>query len=252
MIVSKSNEPLELQKIINFCEENNLTLSDIKKALEPSMYATIPVAILERKDLSATAKVLYAEIVALAKRNGECFATNKYIADRIGLSDTSINRPLRELVESDLIKTRIDRSKKGTYRKIYVCFLTKRGSVKEQGGGLSKSNPKIEIDKIEIDKENTTNVVFGKAEINDMFEYWQKITEIPISSKVQANRNACNNLIKKYGQKKLKQLIDGVGQTQQDQYAPRIADFIQLQSKLSDLLVWGKRKINNNQVVQIT
>lgn len=93
----------------------------------------------------------------------------------------------------------------------------------------------------EIIKNNTTNVVFGKPTINEMFEYWHSITGLAITSNVQRNRYACSNLYKKYGDSGLKRLIDGVAQARSDQYAPRIANFIQLQAKLDDLLVWGKK-----------
>lgn len=84
-----------------------------------------------------------------------------------------------------------------------------------------------------VDKSN--------PEINEMFRVWEEIIGIPISSHVKQNRNACSNLLKKYGKEKLTQLIAGVAQTHSDQYAPRIANFIQLQSKQDELIIWGRR-----------
>jgi hypothetical protein len=78
-------------------------------------------------------------------------------------------------------------------------------------------------------------------EISDMFVYWQETTGIPISARIKQNRFACSNLLKKHGADGLRRLIGGVAQSQDDQYAPRISDFTQLQAKLSDLLVWGKK-----------
>jgi hypothetical protein len=93
-------------------------------------------------------------------------------------------------------------------------------------------------------KNITTNVVigkpYGKPEINEMFDYWKETVGYPVTSRKQANRNACNNLYKKYGGKGLKQLIKGVTKAQDDRYAPRIGDFVDLQANLNKLMAWGK------------
>jgi hypothetical protein len=85
---------------------------------------------------------------------------------------------------------------------------------------------------------------YGKVEINDLFEYWEKQIGYPVSAKRQPNRNAANNLLKKYGEVNTRKLIDGVRLAQQDKFAPRISDFVELQANLNKLLAWGK----NNQV----
>ena len=100
-------------------------------------------------------------------------------------------------------------------------------------------------------KQNTTNVVlakaevFGKPELNDLFKYWELKTGVPIASKRQPNRNACNNLFKRYGLAGMEKLIDGVALCQADKYGPRIADFCDLQAKLTQLLTWGKANQTN-------
>lgn len=111
------------------------------------------------------------------------------------------------------------------------------------------------------EEEITTNVVieasasltYGKPEINEMFLYWEEKTGVGIVSNVKRNRNACNSLFNKYGDEKLRQLIDGVALANEDQYAPRIADFTDLQGKLNQLLAWGKRRQGSaNSVVAIS
>ena len=79
-----------------------------------------------------------------------------------------------------------------------------------------------------------------------MFSYWEQVTGLKITSRAQQNRNACNNLIRKHGMEKLKKLADGVALAQKDKYAPRISDFISLQAKTNDLILWGKQQINSN------
>ena len=85
-------------------------------------------------------------------------------------------------------------------------------------------------------------VRYGSPIINQAFDFWAEEVGYNIESRVKANRAAASNLIKKHGPEKVQQLIRGVAMTHSDQYAPRIADFCQLQQKLPDLLSWGRRK----------
>lgn len=98
-----------------------------------------------------------------------------------------------------------------------------------------------------VRSKNNTKVLgetptYGNPEINDLFSKWSEIIGYEIASNKQNNRNACNNLLKKHGKDKLEQLLRGVALSQTDKYAPRISDFVSLQSKLSELLSWGKRQ----------
>lgn len=107
---------------------------------------------------------------------------------------------------------------------------------------LSESKKKISENKNLISKDIKLAQAFGNPELNNMFDYWKDTTGLPVSARTTANRRACHNLLKKFGDEKLKQLIDGVALAQTDQFAPRIADFTDLQSKLDKLLLWGKQR----------
>lgn len=91
------------------------------------------------------------------------------------------------------------------------------------------------------------------TEVDSMFDFWKETTGTEISGQIKNNRYACSNLLKKHGPDKLKQLITGVAMSRQDKFAPRIANFSQLQAKQDDLIVWGqKNKVNNaRKVVKI-
>ena len=93
-----------------------------------------------------------------------------------------------------------------------------------------------------VSKDTMAKPVYGDPNINALFDYWELTVGYALISNKQKNRNACNNLLKRIGEDKVKQLIDGVAMSQEDRYAPRIADFAQLQLKLNDLLEWGKRR----------
>ena len=85
-------------------------------------------------------------------------------------------------------------------------------------------------------------------EIDEMFAVWADVVGFEIKTGREKNRRACSNLLKSYGKDKLTQLIQGVAKSLDDRYAPRISDFSSLQTKLNDLLVWGRKKgITNGQ-----
>lgn len=120
----------------------------------------------------------------------------------------------------------------------------------ENGNHLA---PQYSIGKVSIGKNsNTTNVVLvdeqpekkvkkSSKEINEIFEYWEEIVGQKINSNIKSNRFAASNLLKKFGEAKLKQLIVGVSKSHFDRYAPRISDFRSLQSKVDELITWGRR-----------
>jgi len=107
---------------------------------------------------------------------------------------------------------------------------------------LSESKKKVSESKSLTKVKGETPKTYGNSEINYMFDYWHKTIGYEITSKRQANRNACKNLIARHTVIGVTKLIEGVGQAQNDKYAPRIADFCDLQSKINQLLVWGKSK----------
>lgn len=85
-------------------------------------------------------------------------------------------------------------------------------------------------------------------DINEIFGYWSETIGIPIRSKVQRNRNSCSTLIKQHGLDGVKKLIQGVRLAMDDQYAPNISDFISLQSKQNELIMWGHKKEKRNAI----
>jgi hypothetical protein len=144
------------------------------------------------------------------------------------------------------------------YTTIYICKWSDfqgTGNTKLEQRGNNAVTTGEHSNKKEKENKNITNVigkpVYGNPEINELFDYWQEKTGIAISSKTKMNRNAANNLLKKNGIDNTKRLIDGVALARADQYAPRIADFIQLQSKLTELLVWGNKSTKAKKVVKI-
>lgn len=88
-------------------------------------------------------------------------------------------------------------------------------------------------------------IKYGRDDINQMFAEWESVIGYPIKSRVTKNRQACSNLLKSRSAQELSQMLRGVAIAHQDRYAPRVSDFVGLQDKWSDLIVWGKQRTSD-------
>jgi len=129
---------------------------------QPNYYAIISAEVRYDKNLTANAKLLYAEITALLNINGECFATNKYFSNLYGKSVVTISKWVSELVANGYVSTYY--TYKGGTKEIdrrYIRIL--KGGIKE--------NFK---DSISLSKDkhiNNKGASFKKPTVNDIKEY---------------------------------------------------------------------------------
>ena len=171
---------------------------------ESPMFAVIPVSILENKSLSANAKLLYAEILALSKKSGLCYATNAYLGDILALSPRTIPDLLQELKGNGLVIVDIERSEEGTYRNIRVSYFTEGGYRSKASRGIAKSrgqkrNRQIEIDK-ELPKGKRNTSEYGKPEINLLINTLkEKFSLTKLDGSDKENRRYAHLAIKKFG-----------------------------------------------------
>ena len=84
----------------------------------PAYYAILPAHIRYDKNLKPMEKILYAEITALANKDGYCSASNSYFAKLYEKSNETISRWISNLEKQGYLKVEID-TKKGNQRKIY-------------------------------------------------------------------------------------------------------------------------------------
>jgi hypothetical protein len=137
---------------------------------QPNYCAIISAEVRYDKNLTANAKLLYAEITALLNINGECFATNKYFSNLYGKSVVTISKWVSELVANGYASTYY--TYKGGTKEIdrrYIRIL--KGGIKENFKGGIKENFK---DSISLSKDkhiNNKGVSFKKPTVNDIKEY---------------------------------------------------------------------------------
>lgn len=85
-------------------------------------YSVIPATILYNKELKANEKLLYAIITSLACKEGYCFATNKYLAEKLGVNPKTISSWISDLKDRNFIKVELIRNenKQIIKREIYI------------------------------------------------------------------------------------------------------------------------------------
>lgn len=85
-------------------------------------YSIILATILYNKELKANEKLLYEIITSLACKEGYCFATNKYLAEKLGVNPKTISSWISDLKDRKFIKVELIRNenKQIIQRKIYI------------------------------------------------------------------------------------------------------------------------------------
>ena len=88
----------------------------------PGYTALLPPQVRYDQELRSTAKLLYAEISAMADVTGFCWATNRYLADLLGVTKYTITELLAQLEERGYILINVIRDEKNqvTERRLYL------------------------------------------------------------------------------------------------------------------------------------
>ena len=104
-------------------------------------YGLMPMVVLEDKDLSANQKLLYCLISSLCAEKGYCWATNKYLWDKLGVKEWTISNAIKWLVDKWYINSDVNLSR-GSERHITIgyCENSKEGYVKNHKGVCENSN----------------------------------------------------------------------------------------------------------------
>lgn len=227
-------------------------MDETQKQEREDRFVIIRFDILTNKNLTPSEKLVYARICGFKKY----FESKEVCSEMLGVSKDTVIKAKQKLLKLGYIRELENTGRGKIYQPVYdienrVVKSTNQ-SGKKQPIRVVKSTSIEERESKERVKDNSLNKELAKAEkqigekevygnenINKKFDEWEQIIGYPITSRIQANKRACWNLYRKHGNEGLKKLLNGVKMAQQDTYAPRISDFVDLQSKLNQLLSWG-------------
>lgn len=235
---------------------------------------------LERKDLSLKAKGLYAFL--MSKPDGWNVSIAG-LASQLQEGESSIGSALKELEVHKYYRKKRVHNNDGTFSwETFFYDEPQKDSPYPENpcmdNPVMENEPLVNTDIVNTDIVNNSTIVelgvtavieapptkiasngelvatYGNPDIQLSFDYWQEVVGYELTSNLVKNRYACKNILKKtHGIADMRRLIDGVAIAADDKYAPRIADFCELQSKINELMLWGrKNNINqNNKVVSV-
>lgn len=95
-------------------------MKENKEAIE--YYSVIPATVLYNKELKANEKLLYAIITSLACKEGYCFASNKYLAEKLDVNPKTISSWISDLRDKNFVIVELIRNenKQIIQRRIYI------------------------------------------------------------------------------------------------------------------------------------
>lgn len=135
-----------------------------------------------RKDnrICANAKMLYGSILSLSKKNGYCYATNKFLAEQHNATKRSVIRWIKSLEENGYIKTQLilnENTKDVSKREIYILSSEpKKDENVVKDNELSSENNILTNDKFEAHKEEKSVLKGGDNTDNIGAKIEPKIT----------------------------------------------------------------------------
>lgn len=164
-------------------EENNI-----------GYYAVIPATVLFNNELKPNEKLLYAIITALSNKEGFCYASNKYLGDKLGADPKTVSRWIANLRKYNYLVIDIIKNEQQEIiqRKIYpndVPYLSKN-----QYPYLLKNHYPSD------EKVEENNIIYNN--INTLTERKKKFAE-----KVFLYEYQYEDLVKLYGEEKTHKCI---------------------------------------------
>ena len=98
---------------------------------KPAYWAVIPAKVRYDKDLRPNAKLLYAEISAMADSTGYCWAANEYLAELLGIAKRTVQELVSDLAAKGYVSVEIvrdERTNEVKERRIWVDHPTETGT----------------------------------------------------------------------------------------------------------------------------
>jgi len=203
-----------------------------KQAGFQSFWVVIPTLLLEDEKISIKAKRLYALISSLCKKEGYCWASNKFLSETLNIPLSTIRFSLKKLEKGKWIQSEVNKEE-GNVRKIFLRmpnlynqYIKKEPPLcqtisipyanaleqKKQSyaNALEQKIPNNNIDNnniyiynISYKEIGKTTSSYGNEDINYLMAKFQEITGLKkMDGSIKQNRRYCWLLLKKVGGRK--------------------------------------------------
>lgn len=147
----------------------------------------IPIEIWKDKNLTWNEKILFLEIDSYTSSDKDCFFSNEYISELLGISVTNASKTISSLIEKGyIIKTKFDGRKR--YVKTALSYSTRQTCQQQQPSRVCDNNITIkdDINKTTNKEKEINKELFEKCWIayhrkgskKKAFEYWCKLNDV--------------------------------------------------------------------------
>lgn len=159
----------------------------MKKYIKP----LIPISVLSDRRISSLEKLLLVHIISLCKKNGYCWATNKYFMNIYGYSKQTISKSINHLASLSYINLENYKENNNSYKRIIRISQVLNKSLNS-----IKENYNTSIQpKFKYNNKSNINNKYYKDDLGN--EYWNDMLlkkKIPTSEEQQE----LNNLLKDF------------------------------------------------------
>lgn len=228
----------------------------------------IPAEIILDENLTAIERIAYAEIASFR----EFYASNAWLANRLGKSEPTARRIIASLIDKGYIERagfngrfrklragRPLRNEQGAQNRAGRVIKNEQAdrsemSTIEQSKEQSKESSKEEAQGAADDQQKKSES-YGNADINRLLKLFETETGIATAN-TQQNRRALYSLIRSRGSEGAESAVRlaGTAMRSDDQFAPRIAsprDLVGKYEKFSALQAWSIKRAKANKPAAI-
>lgn len=162
-----------------------------------NFYYIIPAKLVENEN--STKALLYGLIVSLSNKSGYCWASNKFLADKLNKSKSLVSKYISELEKEKWLKTTTDKEN-GNKRKVYIG----RGGIVTDCH--TYSNELREGYSNELRHSNISNSNINKYK--EIFSYWNKKDIVKHRKLTSKRKTKIRSALRDYSPDEIKKAID--------------------------------------------
>lgn len=174
---------------------------------------------------------------------GECRLKPTKIAEVAGVSRSTVYNVTKRLRELGLIEVVRHQKNSGAFFTAFKVVKDRLDDTPRQSAEEIETQELANLERRNDEGGDETSK-FGDSVVNDLFDFWLKTMGDPVTTRVKANRRAAWNLSQKHSKEELEQMIGLARLAFFNDFAPHIADFVDLQSKWKQLKLWAEKRAN--------
>ena len=177
---------------------------------------------------------------------GECRLKPNRIAELAGVSRSTVYNATSRLITLGMVELVRHQKSSGAYFRALKVVKDRLDDSHRRSGEFIDA-----LEAVEVESEQSKAAVtvadpepqkFGDETVNALFDFWITEVQIPIKSRVRANRRAAWNMLQKHGDQAVRQAIQLAAIAKFNEFAPSVASFVDLQAKWSALHLWAEKR----------